>query len=91
MSKDTDDDRMTLPQAAEVLNVSRKYAQELADKGQLGSPVTQMNSSPTFAAEIVNRLGKQLKVAQREGLEEMKDASARLGQYDDELRGLPTR
>lgn len=82
---------MTLPQAAKVLNVSRAFAQELADKGQLGSPGTPMNSAPTFAAETVNRLRKQLEVAQREGLEEMKDASARLGQYDDELRGLPTR
>lgn len=77
-------ERVSLREAARLLNVTRVYVTQLAQVGQLGAEVGLEDGDRWYARTAVLAYRSKLKKRQAAGLKKMTAASERAGLYKDE-------
>lgn len=78
-------------QAARVLNLSRTYFDRLVWAGELSAIRAPSGGRRWFSTAQLLAYKRRCKIQQRSGLTRMMKATERLGLYDLELKGLPSR
>lgn len=82
---------VTSEAAAKLLNVSRTHINKLVDEGVFGPIHRTEGGHRRIPKDAVLQHIEASKVEKTKGLNEMMDASARMGSYDAELAGIPVR
>ena len=82
---------LTSEAAATMLHVSRTHLNTLADAGQLGAVSRTAGGHRRIARAAVLAYQQAQQKREAAGLKTMAAASRRLGLYDDDLTGIPTR
>jgi excisionase family DNA binding protein len=78
-------------EAARVLNVSRPYFDRLVRAGELSAIHAPSSGRRWFSKVQVLDYKRRRRIVQRDGLTRMMTATARMGLYDAEVKGLPRR
>lgn len=81
-SSSTPDERVSLREASQLLNVTRGCVSELADEGRLGPEVDAVAGERWYAKPVVLAYRAEMKKRQTEGLKQMIEASERAGLYE---------
>lgn len=85
----SDDPEMTSEGAAKLLHVSRTHLNSLIDAGELGEVRRTSGGHRRISRSAVLAYWARTKERQLEGIDEMIEASQRLGLYDAEIDDLP--
>lgn len=85
------DDEITSEAAAKLLHVSRTHLNTLVESGVLGDVRRTAGGHRRISRAAVLEYKERSKARQAKGLDEMVEASRRLGLYDAELKGIPER
>jgi hypothetical protein len=88
--KPDNSEELPLQAVARFLFVSPQYVMRLIDEGNLPSKLNE-NGFLRVPLSAVQAFGVQMRKEQREGMEQMMDASERAGLYDAEIESLPVR
>jgi excisionase family DNA binding protein len=78
-------------QAARLLNVSRACFDKLVRAGELPAIHAPSGGRRRFSKVQLLDYKRRRRIVQRDGLTRMMTATARMGLYDAELKGLPRR
>lgn len=81
---------LSLEAVARVLFVSRSYVRRLIDEGRLSARMGD-DGLPRLPLAAVMAYREQMRIRQREGMEQLMEASQRAGLYDAEAEDLPVR
>lgn len=87
----SDDDELTSEAAAKLLHVSRTHLNTLVESGALGEVRRTAGGHRRISKSAVLEYKEKSKARQAKGLDEMMEASRRLGLYDVELANIPVR
>src|SRR5688572_3446896 len=77
-------ERVSLREASRLLNVTRVFATQLAETGQLGPEVGLVAGERSYARPAVLAYRAKMKRRQAAGLKKMIEASERAGLYEGE-------
>lgn len=86
---DSDDPEMTSEGAAKLLSVSRTHLNSLIEAGEFGAVRRTSGGHRRISKSAILAYWARTKERQLEGLDEMIEASQRLGMYDAEIEDLP--
>lgn len=88
--KPDDSEELPLQAVARFLFTSPQYVRRLIDEGNLPSRIDE-NGFLRIPLSAVRAFGEKMRNEQREGMEQMMDASERAGLYDAEIENLLVR
>jgi excisionase family DNA binding protein len=89
LSKDTQE--LTIEDAAALLFVSQGHVRKLLSAGELNGVHVFADSEVRINRDAILALKERMRAEQKDGLAAMIEASERIGLYDTDAEGLPTR